>query len=245
MEAFRIKLNSTTNIFLATEAVTGVVVLRTSEPVKARKLELKIIGRAKTAFWHPRIQANYLYTISTRYLKIEQNLWESPDESNKLPPGNYEYPFSFVIPENAPANRMGNYGTIRYYVKATLNIPWGLDKSVYDGFTVCPYIDLNLDTKLAMPVISAVQKTSLFSSKAVNLSISMPKMGYVCGESIPLRVEINNESSSEVTSIESGIRANYIFIGSHQTVVLPLDTQKRESSCSYSVVKDPLPVKNF
>lgn len=34
-------------------------------------------------------------------------------------------------------------------------------------------------------------------------------MGYVCGESIPLKVVIENGSSSDVKSVESGIGASY------------------------------------
>ena len=76
-----------------------------------------------------------------------------------------------MIPKEAPPNGQSQYGNIRYYVKANIDVPWAFDKFFVMGFTVVPFIDLNIDRSLAMSVISAVQKTTLLSTKAVNVKV--------------------------------------------------------------------------
>ena len=65
-------------------------------------------------------------------------------------------------------------------------------------------------------------------------------MGYVCGESIPLRVEIINETSSEVTSVESGIGAVYRFTATDNGLLMK-HTERRKRFAYYSITDVPLP----
>uniref|UniRef100_A0A914YP96 Arrestin-like N-terminal domain-containing protein n=1 Tax=Panagrolaimus superbus TaxID=310955 RepID=A0A914YP96_9BILA len=171
MQDFRISLNSTTNVFFANSEVHGTVYLKTEEPLKARKIEVSIIGRAKAAFNQLRGSISYYYCLSRSYIEIEEILWESDGDTNKIAAGNYQFPFKFVIPINCPPNISATYGNIKYYVQAKIDVPWAFNKNFVAGFSVCPFIDLNIDSRLASPVINYIEKTKLFSSKAVKATV--------------------------------------------------------------------------
>ena len=173
MEDLQITLASPTKVFSSNQEVSGAVSLRTGITLKAKRIELEIIGRAKTGFTEVRGRAYCYYTAETDYIKIEKILWDS-NGTSKLIPGNYEYPFSFMIPPTAPANLTEKFGSIQYYIKATVIVPapWGSNKEAICEISVTPVVDLNLDPRLGIPVDSAIQKTGLLSSKAINLTVS-------------------------------------------------------------------------
>lgn len=62
-----------------------------------------------------------------------------------LPAGEHSFPFSMVLPNHLPPSFEGQYGYVRYTVKATLNRPWKFDHEVKAAFTVLLHLDLNLD----------------------------------------------------------------------------------------------------
>lgn len=62
-----------------------------------------------------------------------------------LPAGEHSFPFSMMLPNHLPSSFEGQYGYVRYTVKATLNRPWKFDHEVKAAFTVLLHLDLNLD----------------------------------------------------------------------------------------------------
>uniref|UniRef100_A0A914PSW6 Arrestin C-terminal-like domain-containing protein n=1 Tax=Panagrolaimus davidi TaxID=227884 RepID=A0A914PSW6_9BILA len=242
MEDFKISLISTKNVFYANSEVNGIVCLKTEKPLKARKIHVSINGRAKAKFHHQRGKHTYHYSSTQFYIQEEFILWECKNGSNKIPAGNYQFPFKFKIPINAPKNITEEYGNIRYFIKANINVPWSFDKSVILEFSVFPFIDLNVDSRLAEPVINYLEKSGAFSSKAVKITLKMPKMGYVCGETISIHVSIENESKSEIKSVESGIYATYIFTATDESV-FSKHTMSKEFSKKYCVEDIRLPAE--
>uniref|UniRef100_A0A914QYV4 Arrestin C-terminal-like domain-containing protein n=1 Tax=Panagrolaimus davidi TaxID=227884 RepID=A0A914QYV4_9BILA len=43
--------------------------------------------------------------------------------------------------------------------------------------------------------------------------MTLPKTGFVCGEKIPIKIEINNETSMKIKSIEYGIELKCLYVG--------------------------------
>uniref|UniRef100_A0AC34FIA3 Arrestin C-terminal-like domain-containing protein n=1 Tax=Panagrolaimus sp. ES5 TaxID=591445 RepID=A0AC34FIA3_9BILA len=66
-------------------------------------------------------------------------------------------------------------------------------------------------------------------------------MGYVCGELIPLHVSIENESTSEIKSVESGIGATYIFTATDDSL-FNKHTMTKKIFKKYCVEDVPLPI---
>lgn len=139
--------------------------LKTDESIKARKIEVKINGRAKTGFHHQ------VWLTSTRiYLDEAIILWS--DDSERIGPGVFELPFKFTIPVNAPPNVNGIYGNIKYFVEASIDVPMGLNKKTTVGFSTIPFIDLNVDSKFGSPIINYIKKSGIFSAKDLKLTVS-------------------------------------------------------------------------
>lgn len=60
-----------------------------------------------------------------------------------MEPGEYRYPFHFTLPYQLPTSFEGIYGSLRYYVRASLNRRYMLDAVFKRGFTVNNIVDLN------------------------------------------------------------------------------------------------------
>lgn len=60
-----------------------------------------------------------------------------------LPAGKYSYPFRFQLPPSLPSSYEGEYGYVRYYIKAAIIKPWRMDHVTKTAFTVSSVLDLN------------------------------------------------------------------------------------------------------
>ena len=61
-----------------------------------------------------------------------------------LQPGDYSYPFQFLIPnQNMPTSVEGRHGYIRYWLKGVIDRPWRFDITTTAVFTMLEYVDIN------------------------------------------------------------------------------------------------------
>lgn len=129
---------------------------------------------------------------------------ESDDEN--IPVGIHTYSFSCVLPSGIPYSsegpREGQYAHVRYHVNANLKIHMGRDLNAKRVFKVMGIEDLNLYPELRIPC--EVEENKRFccwccKSNPLIVRVSLPKAGFAVGEKIPINVEIDNKSSTEVT----------------------------------------------
>lgn len=66
----------------------------------------------------------------------------------ELPAGEHNYPFTFVVPPHVPSSFEGEFGHVRYTIKAVLDRPWKFDQETKMVFTVISPLDLNLDPEM-------------------------------------------------------------------------------------------------
>ena len=78
--------------------------------------------------------------------KCKKLTFSAPNVSEEtiLPAGNYSYPFEFVLPFGIPGSFEGPIyqGYVRYWLKATIDIPWKFDPEYKTLFTVASVLDL-------------------------------------------------------------------------------------------------------
>lgn len=48
----------------------------------------------------------------------------------------------------------GEYGNISYRIRTNMDIPWAIDEERICEFSVCPFVDLNNDRRLKLPVVT-------------------------------------------------------------------------------------------
>jgi hypothetical protein len=75
-----------------------------------------------------------------------------------LPAGENSIPFSMMLPNHIPSSFEGEYGYVRYTVKATIDRRWKFDLEVKAAFTVLLSFDLNLDphNRVSIEYVSSV-----------------------------------------------------------------------------------------
>uniref|UniRef100_A0AC34FAU7 Arrestin C-terminal-like domain-containing protein n=1 Tax=Panagrolaimus sp. ES5 TaxID=591445 RepID=A0AC34FAU7_9BILA len=188
---YRVSFNTKHAVFPPNSQVTATVYLQTDKVLKARKIDINIMGVAKTSWeeyyttydcdGNPYTEVIY-YGSKIFYINAYSILWKSPDGKNLLQPGKYQFPLTFVIPANAPPSMSGTYGHISYRVRTNIDIPWAPDEERFCEF-----------------------------------SVSMNKTGYVPGENIALKIRIDNETSWKVTKFEIGIVESLFYTGHRQS----------------------------
>jgi hypothetical protein len=79
-----------------------------------------------------------------------------------MPRGNHSYHFQFKLPESAlPSSFESKIGTIRYYIRMTMDIPYSSSPQGIKYFTIVgPHIDCMDDKYLVIRIYTVRQKLS-------------------------------------------------------------------------------------
>ena len=67
----------------------------------------------------------------------------SVGDEHELQSGEHSFPFSFLLPQELPSSFEGQSGSVRYYTKAVVDIPWGVDLECKKMFSIIGNVDLN------------------------------------------------------------------------------------------------------
>ncbi|NXJ10857.1 ARRD4 protein, partial [Odontophorus gujanensis] len=195
------------------DTVSGRVLLELAGPLPLRGLRLEAAGRARVAWSEAagtvsaagacgaEAAAGPRREAEGRYLDVRQSLLRGAAEGEEglvLLDGRHEFPFSFQLPQEPLVTSFtGKYGSIQYYVKATLERPAAPEQSVQTELQVISHIDVN-SPALLTPVLRSQEKMVgcwFFTSGPVSLSAKIERKGYCNGEAIPIYAEIENCSS--------------------------------------------------
>ncbi|CAB3404569.1 unnamed protein product [Caenorhabditis bovis] len=213
-------------VFFPGYTASGRVTLHLSEPMKARMMKIVIEGKAHT-HWseterHSKTDHNgktethsetVHYSATVPYMNGECLLWTSTDGKNKMPVGNYTFPFTFAIPINCPPSFEGFHGCVRYTVKAEIDRPWRFNRKNCKPFSVIPSSDLNMIPLAINPMTNTISKNTglIFKNGVVSMRVDVPKQGFVPGETIQINVFIDNNSSKQVTMARAKLVQNSTY----------------------------------
>lgn len=84
-------------------------------------------------------------------------------------------------------------GEVLWQAKGEIDVPWGFDKNAVESFCVNSLKDLNLLPQTIQPFDDAKQKTYgtlCCESGPLEVSVNIPKSGFVCGEVAPINIRV-------------------------------------------------------
>lgn len=120
----------------------------------------------------------------------------------QMEPGTYNYNFKLNLPSHIPESISASKGFINYSIEVVLDIPWKLDKETKKNFIVFRNDNLNHYPELTVPLrqedIRTFHSFSL-KSGSCGFKIKIPHRGYGSGQAIPIKIECNNLSQTDIT----------------------------------------------
>jgi Arrestin (or S-antigen), C-terminal domain/Arrestin (or S-antigen), N-terminal domain len=131
--------------------------------------------------------------------------------------GEYVYEFEYELPNSIAYSTEGKYGEIYYGIKLVLSIPQELDKEIRLPLTVIRYEDLNTMPLLKYPKREETSKTFCWfficclGSSPLVISVAIPYSGFVPGQTIPIFIEMNNQSHINVRSTKITLKGLHSF----------------------------------
>ena len=104
---------------------------------------------------------------SEEYFSFRQFVYGDGSETFYLNPGLHQFPFQFTLPLNIPTSYEGQFGSIRYTIRAVISRPWRFNHEKVRIFTVNNPLDLNTEPN------SLVSHSELLSVDSNILHISL------------------------------------------------------------------------
>ena len=139
-----------------------------------------------------------------------------PATSSVLNCGLHKFRFEFTVPQDAPQSvppllpSTTNYAYLMYRLKATIDKGKHFGRGsivTHKGMWIKREVDIASEKSNLEPVASEnTLDTGVFKSGKVVVRASLPRAGFVKGDTIPLSLEIENQSKSEIVSVSARIK---------------------------------------
>ncbi|KAL5020945.1 hypothetical protein ScPMuIL_000100 [Solemya velum] len=195
------------DIYYAGETLTGNIAVSNTENIKVQRIRLIVRGKAHAEWKVNRAGERRTIKQDEYYIKEQRVVWgkDKKEESTCvpiMPRGNHRYPFDIKLPESAlPCSFESKIGTIRYYLRVTMDIPYASPPQGIKYFTIIgPHIDC-MDERYLAPCHAKDKRYSccLCCTKGpIVLQATLERSAYCCGEHIKLKAETQNGSDQKV-----------------------------------------------
>ncbi|GMR36254.1 hypothetical protein PMAYCL1PPCAC_06449, partial [Pristionchus mayeri] len=204
ISSFDIRLGKET--YFAGESIEGSVLLENTENIKIKGIRVLLRGKVHATL--KVVKSGERRTMKDdQYIIDEKTVIWGNDKAAEvevipiLPRGVHQLPFSFEIPQTAlPCSLESRYGTIRYYIKVIIDIPYASSPQGIKYFTVIgPHIDC-MDQKYLSPLTGQDRMTTCCmccQRGALAIRVTMDRTAYVCGENIRVRAQVENRQPSQ------------------------------------------------
>ncbi|KAH3822306.1 arrestin domain-containing protein 17-like [Dreissena polymorpha] len=179
-------------VYYSGQCVRGQVIVELNKDTKMREIRIKCRGRA------------YIYVdsdnqCSQEFIDNTIVLIGKPREETILPAGNYSYPFEFVLPFGIPGSLedpIHRRGYVRYWLKATIEIPWKSDPEYKTLFTVASVLDLNTWPNVVASRVKVSDSKTVCccccETTPIKATLRIDKTGYVPGEWVVVNAEFQD-----------------------------------------------------
>ncbi|XP_046337202.1 arrestin domain-containing protein 3-like [Haliotis rufescens] len=215
LNIFVVSFSNLQGVYYAGQVVQGHVTVELTDTMKMRGIRLRFEGKAYVHWTerHTTGSGDNRRTETRHYSAREQYFnqdillagrWKQQSgEDIHLPAGRHTFPFAFQLPPQLPSSFEGQHGHVRYTAKGIIDKPWKFDHETKRPFTVICLLDLNRDPNAMIPAQGANSKTLCCwccASGPISANFSIDRQGYVPGEAIILKAEIDNQSNRRIKS---------------------------------------------
>ncbi|KAK2581691.1 hypothetical protein KPH14_002178 [Odynerus spinipes] len=202
LTTFEVVFDNPWKVYYAGQTVSGNILLVLDGVKKIRGICVKVTGTANVSWTS---SDDTTYTAHEEYFQTKYYLVGSASGSElEIQPGEHKFPFTCSLPANLPSSFESDYGHVRYTVKATLDRPWKFDQDVKAAFTVVSPFDLNQEPRTSEPIREEASKTFCClccATAPLTVTYSLPVRGYVPGQSMPIKINVENLSNVTVDRI--------------------------------------------
>jgi hypothetical protein len=177
-----------------------------------------VYGHAKVEWSENGSDSTTWYNSKEIYLDSKTFLFRPQGENDlRLEAGKHRVDFSCRLPEPLPGSLKLKHGKIEYFVKAVLDVPWGINENCCVPFVIVRDDDLNNFPALQVPQRFEIVKKFHYlfkDSQLLKMTISIPSTGFSRGQPIPIRIEYSNNSKTEVEETRFELHRVITFITS-------------------------------
>ncbi|GMS84030.1 hypothetical protein PENTCL1PPCAC_6205, partial [Pristionchus entomophagus] len=220
ISSFDIRLGKET--YFAGESIEGSVLLENTENIKIKGIRVLLRGKVHATL--KVVKSGERRTMKDdQYIIDEKTVIWGNDKSAEvevipiLPRGVHQLPFTFEIPQTAlPCSLESRYGTIRYYIKVIIDIPYASSPQGIKYFTVIgPHIDC-MEQKYLSPLTGQDRMTTCCmccQRGALAMRVTMDRTAYhveyfidkgVLGESKSLVCTVFEHKSPPIAANKAG-----------------------------------------
>ncbi|XP_069137033.1 arrestin domain-containing protein 3-like isoform X2 [Argopecten irradians] len=203
------------SVYQPGQTIQACVQLFMSERHCVKRIYVKFKGKGQTSWSSGSVRNRTYHGETERYFKSQITLLEAIDDDYfELQPGDFEYPVDFVLPIDLPSSFVGLHGSVRYHIKAKMEVKGGEVYRVKFPFKVKYMLNLNSISGAKLPVQIEGTKTGCCCCckiGPVTCKMWLDRQGYVPGESIYINAEVTNNGTSLIHKISVSLVMTSIF----------------------------------
>ena len=207
MDLFEILLDKKNEIYNAGDLLVGKIKVNLNKRVEINKIKIVLNGIVNISWLQNRTSLDY-----TKYIYLNNNcihLGLALLEKKILEAGDYEFPFSIKLPDNLPSSFKSNCGSINYSLKAVLDLPWNLAKTIRKELTIYSNVDMkNGQEYLNSASMYKNSKFFFFNNNNIQTTVKINKTEFFAGEPINFCAFFQNKSSKDIKNIKMNLIQN-------------------------------------
>uniref|UniRef100_UPI0037E75EB6 arrestin domain-containing protein 3-like n=1 Tax=Semicossyphus pulcher TaxID=241346 RepID=UPI0037E75EB6 len=190
------------NTFTNGDTINGRIIVAVSKETKIQSLVFIAKGKARVCWSeHYGQHQHHVYRSSEKYYEVRHHILREArqDGTEVISKGRHVFPFTFSIPDRKiPSTFTACIGRIVHKVKAELKQSMKLTKKTKAHFTFVSKADMDTPGLMDPQYGCKDKSVKVFGSGNVSLDVQTKRMGYMQGEALQVKAEINNRSTRSV-----------------------------------------------
>eukprot|EP00727_Mastigamoeba_balamuthi_P006390 m51a1_g2371 putative serine threonine-protein kinase 10 (1901) ;mRNA; r:655050-664826 len=203
--SFSIEVNNPTRTYYLGQPIEGRVHLCLVASKKAKAIVIELIAEVRVnlgARSNEVTRSLSSHRVQLASVGTQSPLWAEDGSSRKLAAGDHAFPFSIAtsgMPTWLPASFDGSFGSVRYFLRATVQRQVFSDHKCWLAVAVVPVVDAD-SPQWAGAIRQQAQKKigwKIMNGGTISSAVSAPRGSYYPGDTVPLLVEIINNSKKK------------------------------------------------